>query len=407
MALDFNKWKPFKGGEGIAMKTKRVSMCALISFLILLAMVSPWAFAEDQGGAPKFEQEELDQVLAPIALYPDSLLAQVLMAATYPLEVVEADRWVRANKDLKGDQLNDALDKMQWDPSVKALAPFPQVLAMMSEKLDWMQKLGDAFLAQEEDVMDAVQKLRAKAEEAGNLKTTNEQKVVVEEKVIRIEPASPEAVYVPVYNPVVVYGPWWYPAFPPFVYYPPGVVLAPGAAWWFGPRVFVGPVWSAWGRWDWHHRTVHVNINRNVIIRRADFRRADIETRKWQHEAAHRKGVAYGDERLRQRFSQPPKGSVEGRREFRGFEPRDRQTPEASRQGLEQRREAGRIGRQGLGPQKETGGFSRPAAEPIRDRNAFGGMGHGADVRRQSERGHQSHDSGSPKGRSGGGFPRR
>ena len=205
-------------------------------------------------------------MLAPIALYPDSLLAQVLMAATYPLEVVEADRWVRANKNLKGDQLNDALDKMEWDPSVKALAAFPQVVAMMSEKLEWMQKVGDAFLAQEEDVMDTVQKLRAKAEAAGNLKTTNEQKIVVEEKVIRIEPVSPEVVHVPVYNPVVVYGPWWNPAFLPFIYYPPGVVLAPGAFWWFGPRVFVGPVWSRWGHWDWHHHTVYVNINRNVII---------------------------------------------------------------------------------------------------------------------------------------------
>ena len=221
MVVDFNKWKPVKGGEGIAMKAKKVSMRTLILFLILLAMVQPWAFAEDQGGAHKFEQEELDQILAPIALYPDSLLAQVLMAATYPLEVVEADRWVRANKNLKDDHLNDALEKMEWDPSVKALAPFPQVLAMMSEKLDWMQKLGDAFLAQEEDVMDAVQKLRAKAEAAGNLKTTDEQKVVVEEKVIRIEPASPEVVYVPVYNPVVAYGPVVVSCVPPLRLLPP------------------------------------------------------------------------------------------------------------------------------------------------------------------------------------------
>jgi len=383
------------------MKTKKGSMRALISFFILLTVVPAWVFAQDQGGAQQFGEDELDQMLAPIALYPDSLLAQVLMAATYPLEVVEADRWVKANKTLKGDQLDAALDKVEWDPSVKALAAFPQVLAMMSEKLEWMQKLGDAFLAQEEDVMDAVQSLRAKAEAAGNLKTTDEQKVVVEEKVIRIEPASPEVLYVPVYNPVVVYGSWWYPAFPPFVYYPPGVVLAPGTFWWFGPRVFVGPAWSAWGRWDWHRRTVHVNINRNVIIRRTDIRRTDIQTRKWQHDAAHRKGVAYRGEGVRQRFGQAPRGSVEGRREFRGFEPRDRQAPETVRQGLEQRREAGAPGRHGLEPRKEAGGFSRPGAESIRERNAFGGLGQGSDVRRQSERGRQSRESFSPRGRKG------
>ncbi len=389
------------------MKAKRVSTRALMSFLILLTMAAPWAFAQDQGGAQKFKQEELDQVLAPIALYPDSLLAQVLMAATYPLEVVEADRWARANKNLKGEQLNAALDNIEWDPSVKALAAFPQVLAMMSEKLEWTQKLGDAFLAQEEEVMDTVQNLRAKAEAAGHLRTTNEQKVVVEEKVIQIEPVSPEVVYVPVYNPAIVFGSWWYPAFPPFFYCPPGVVLAPGIFWWFGPSVFVGPAWFTWGHWDWHHHTVNVNINRNVIINRTDIRRTDIQTRKWQHDATHRKGVAYRDEASRQRFGQTPRGSVESRRDFRGFEPRDRQTPGTVRQGLEQRREPGRTGRQSLEQHRETGGLSRPGAEPSRDRNAFGGMERGSEVRKESERGRQSregmHESRSPGGKSGGG----
>jgi hypothetical protein len=161
-------------------------------------MVTPlWVFAQDQPATKKFKQEELDQMLAPIALYPDSLLAQILMAATYPLEVVVADRWAKANKNLKGDQLNDVLDKKDWDPSVKALVPFPQVLSMMSEKLEWTQKLGDAFLDQQDEVMDTVQKLRAKAGAAGNLKDTEEQKVIVKERGIEIEPAQPEVVYVP------------------------------------------------------------------------------------------------------------------------------------------------------------------------------------------------------------------
>ena len=167
------------------MKTKKIFIRTLIWLLILLTVTPLWVFAQDQPATKKFKQEELDQMLAPIALYPDSLLAQILMAATYPLEVVVADRWAKANKNLKGDQLNDALDKKDWDPSVKALVPFPQVLSMMSERLEWTQKLGDAFLDQQDEVMDTVQKLRAKAEAAGNLKDTEEQKVIVKEKVDR------------------------------------------------------------------------------------------------------------------------------------------------------------------------------------------------------------------------------
>src|SRR5215472_12069466 len=162
--------------------------------------------------APVFKPEELDQLLAPIALYPDDLLAQVLMAATYPLEIVQADRWVKdpKNAKLKGEQLASALENQPWDPSVKSLVPFPQVLDMMSQQLDWTQKLGDAFLAQQKDVMDTVQRLRRKAQAAETLKT-NEQQVVKTEpasQTIVIQPANPQVVYVPAYNPTVVYGTW-------------------------------------------------------------------------------------------------------------------------------------------------------------------------------------------------------
>jgi hypothetical protein len=171
-------------------------------------------------GAAAFSQQELDQLLAPIALYPDALLAQVLMASTYPLDVVSAERWVKANPGLKDKALQDALEKQPWDPSVKSLAVFPQVLMMMSEELDWTQKLGDAFLAQQKDVLATAQALRAKAQAQGNLKDTKEQKVVTEKvestTVIKIEPTNPEVVYVPTYNPTVVYGSWWYPAYPPY-----------------------------------------------------------------------------------------------------------------------------------------------------------------------------------------------
>ena len=177
-------------------------------------------------GAPEqsLSQGELDALVAPIALYPDALLAQVLMASTYPLEVVQADRWAKANKSLKGDKLNEALDKQDWDASVKELVSTPTVLAMMNDKLDWTQKLGDAVLAQQADVMDAIQRLRAKAQANGKLETTKQQKVTVtkeaDQEVIVIEPTSPETVYVPYYDPAVVYGSWPYPDYPPY-YFPP------------------------------------------------------------------------------------------------------------------------------------------------------------------------------------------
>ena len=159
------------------------------------------------------DNAQLDHLVAPIALYSDPLLAQVLMASTYPLEVVQADRWAKANKGLKGYKLTDALEKQDWDASVKQLVSTPTVLAMMNDKLDWTQALGDAMLAQQADVMDAIQGLRAKAPANGKLETTKQQKVTVKQDqgsapIIEIEPASPDVVYVPYYEPAVVYGDW-------------------------------------------------------------------------------------------------------------------------------------------------------------------------------------------------------
>ncbi|MFZ0611979.1 MAG: DUF3300 domain-containing protein, partial [Desulfobacterales bacterium] len=182
------------------MKKKKSLTKTLAIFLALLLGVSQGVIAQtEKGNGKTFKQEELDQLLAPIALYPDSLLAQILMASTYPLEVVQAGKWTKANQTLKGDALTAALEKENWDPSVKSLVNFPQVLDLMNEKLDWTQKLGDAFLAQQKDVMATVQKLRAKAEEQGNLKSSEQQKVIVEKatQTIVIEPANPQVVYVP------------------------------------------------------------------------------------------------------------------------------------------------------------------------------------------------------------------
>ena len=260
------------------MKMKHASMRVLTSFLVLLLALPPGVIAQQPAESPAFKPEELEQLAAPIALYPDSLVAQILIASTYPLEVVQADRFAKQNKNLKGDALTKALEAQTWDPSVKSLVNFSQVLTMMSEKLDWTQKLGDAFLAQEKAVMDTIQSLRAKAQAAGNLKTTKEQTVIVEQKVIRIEPASPQVIYVPTYNPTVVYGAWPYPAYPPYYYYPPGYV-ATTAAFSFAAGVAMGAAWGyAWGSPNWSSGNVKYNYNQNITINNNINRNAYAQT---------------------------------------------------------------------------------------------------------------------------------
>ncbi len=306
------------------MKVKAIFTQGLILCLILMLAVPQGTFGQ-QADTKVFKQEDLDQILAPIALYPDSLVAQILMASTYPLEVVAASRWVKKNKDLKAEALTAALEKEGWDPSVKSLVNFPQVLDMMNEKLDWTQKLGDAFLAQQKDVMDTIQKLRRKAEAAGNLKTTKEQKVIVEKETIIIESASPQVVYVPTYNPVVVYGAWPYPAYPPYSYYPPGYV-AGTAAFSFAAGVAVGAAWGyAWGNCNWHGGDVNVNYNQNTNINRNIDRSKYAQRQpgsaqgKWQHNPDHRKGVAYRDQGTGQKYKRgSTNDAIKSRENFRG-----------------------------------------------------------------------------------------
>ena len=293
-------------------KVFRYALCWIIAGLVAAPLVSfcASASADDK----PFKPEELDQMLAPIALYPDPLLAQILIASTYPLEVVQADRWVKQNSNLDQDEINAALDKMDWDPSIKALVPFPDVLSMMNEQLDWTQKLGDAFLAQQDDVMDSVQKLRAEAHAQDNLESTGEQQVIVQDNIIQIEPADPQVIYVPAYDPVVVYGAWPYPAYPPYYWAAP--VVGAGLA--FAAGVAVGVAWShGWGNWNWGNHTVNVNVNHNVNVN--NLKNTHIQTANWEHDPAHRKGVAYRDQASRQRYSQQSPGSAEARRDFRGY----------------------------------------------------------------------------------------
>ena len=209
--------------------------------------------------APAYPQqtpEQLQQLVAPIALYPDSLVAQILAASTFPEQVVEAGRWVQAHPDLKGDALGHAVDQQPWDPSVKALTAFPSVLGNMDKNLSWTSSLGDAYYNQQPEVMDAVQVMRRRAQQAGNLKTTPQQTVETQGSTIVIQPAAPEVVYVPAYDPWVVYGdpivawPGWYPY--------PGIWYDGPYLWWgigFEVGWFAGWGWG-WGHWgcDWHHR---------------------------------------------------------------------------------------------------------------------------------------------------------
>lgn len=304
---------------------KQAIQRVLSCFLIMLLVVPPGAWAQDAAKTAAVKQEELDQLLAPIALYPDSLVAQILMASTYPLEIVHADRFAKQNKNLKGDALTKALETQTWDPSVKSLVNFPQVLAMMSEKLDMTQKLGDAFLADQKAVMSTIQNLRAKAQAAGHLKTTKEQTVIVEQKIIKIEPANPQVVYVPVYNPTIVYGPWWYPAYPPYYYYPPGYVVTP-APYAFVAGVALGVAWGyAWGNTNWNGGSVNINNSQNININN-NINRTNIQNLpangqgQWQHNPANRQGVPYSNRSVQQRYNQAsPAQKVDARQAYRGF----------------------------------------------------------------------------------------
>ncbi|MGE5838308.1 MAG: DUF3300 domain-containing protein, partial [Deltaproteobacteria bacterium] len=367
------------------------------------------------------------------ALYPDSLLAQILMASTYPLEVVQAARWAKANQNLKGDALTKALEEEDWDPSVRSLVNFPQVLEMMNEKLEWTQKLGDAFLAQQKDVMDTVQKLRTKAYGEGNLKSTEEQKVVVEEetKAIIIEPAKPEVVYVPTYNPTVVYGSWPYPSYPPYSYYPPGWV--PGAALFsFGMGVAIGAAWGyAWGGCGWGRGEVNINTNRNTNINN-NIDRSKHQNKvtsgqggrgEWKHNPEHRKGASYRDQNTANKFG---KGAstrdVQSRENFRGRadsgrqdlargsgdEFRDRGSggrQDAGRGGRDQVGDRSGGGRQDFGGGRDAGSFDRDrgggGSQQRRDSSAFGGADRGGQTRDFSSRGNSSLSS--SRGSGGGG----
>src|SRR5262245_22790014 len=297
--------------------------------LILIIAFAPMANAQTQpapapASAPAQDQllsaGEIDALLSPVALYPDTLLSQVLMAATYPLEVIQASRWLKENKGLKDDALRAALDKQGWDESVQALAATPSVLDMMSDKLDWTQKLGDAMLAQQADVMDGVQRLRAKAEANNKLQSTPQQKVSKRSEgsrqVIVIEPTNPETMYVPYYDPAVVYGAWSYPSYPPYYwgasYWPyGGAVLGAGLA--FGAGYAVGRWAGGGGYWGGN---ANINWNNNNI----NINRPGGGSGNWNHNVDHRHGVRYNNKGVADRMNRGNniRGGAGNRADFRG-----------------------------------------------------------------------------------------
>ena len=313
---------------------------------------------------------QLDQLVAPIALYPDSLVAQILMAATYPLEIVEADRWLRipANAALKADALTAALQRQPWDPSIKSLAAFPQVLHILNKDLEWTERLGEAFLAQQDDVMDAIQRLRQRAQAAGKLASTAQQIVSTEGEEITIEPPGPEVVYVPAYNPWCIYGSWPYPEYPPFYFGDwTGTCSAVDEVMAFGAGIYPFGFW-AWAYPEWRRHHMRVNSERFAQFHESHEHEGEI----WQHDPAHRHGVPYRNPETAARFHAAAGAAPNV---IRGFAPTPSIAAPERPSGMQ-----GRIG--------------RPRAPPVAPSHAlppaFESFGGGAQVRGEAARGFSS-----------------
>lgn len=421
-----------------------------------LAWVLGLTLLAGAGGAlaqAKLEKGQLDQLLAPVALYPDALLSQVLMASTYPADVASAAQWSKANQSLSGDAATKAVASEPWDPSVQSLVAFPSVMDMMGRQPQWVQSVGDAFLAQPDDVMDSVQRLRVQAQKAGTLKTTEQQKVVTQQSggttIVQIEPANPQVVYVPTYNPTVVYGAWPYPAYPPAYYPPPpGSVFATSLVAGIGFGLGVAAVNSMWGGFNWGSHDVNINVNRynNINVNnRLDANRSNVN---WQHNPANRGNVPYHNANVSNRFdAQRQQGLANrqqggGQRLGQGGGGIQNQRPGQGGGGVQNQRDAARdraaqsfqgrtgqsiaghgapgVNRQGGGQNPRPAGADRQRSDQTAARNrardsnrdnAFRDAGNGDRMRQQVDRGGnslqrtagQSPQRAAPQ-RSGGGF---
>jgi len=368
------------------------------------SQTQPQGQAQSQSQSQKiYSNQQLDQMLAPVALYPDALLSQIFMATTYPSDVAEAAAWSAANPKAQGDDAVKQVNTKPWDPSVQSLVAFPQVLAQMKAHPDWVQNVGDAFLAQPDDMMASVQRLRAQAKASGNLKSNEQQKVTEQAAppgstegttIIQIEPSNPQVVYVPQYNPTVVYGSWPYPSYPPTYWPPPygyypGQALAAGLA--FGAGIAI--TGALWGGFNWGHGDVNVNVNRYNSVNNVNNRISGNGNQRWNHNPDNRRGTPYRDSGSRQRFDQGRGGSQQ-REAFRGrdsardasrqnsLQSFDRATNNgsstAARRGAGQTGDAlnrpsgGNRGGQGAGDRGNVGGGNRGGGQ-VSDRGNFSG----------------------------------
>ena len=357
------------------------------SIFLLFALMVPARLLVGQDQPPSLpppnqvlSPDQLSDLVAPIALYPDPLISQIMVASTYPLEVVQAYQWMQRNPGLSGTDLTQAAQQQNWDPSIQALVVFPDVLKRLNDDVTWTTNLGNAFLAQQQEVMDAVQRMRQRAQQAGKLATTPQQNVVTNDDggrpVIQIEPADPAVIYVPVYDPAWIWGPpLWYPY--PLWYWPPRSVIYGGVGFGFGVGInvgfFFGGGWHGWGGWGWHpgwgNRTVIVN---NTFIHQNNFNGGHFGNAHgngvWEHDASHRAGVPYSRPELNDRYRGNVRQSVA-----------PRSMPEGSRNSPGGQQE--RFGNRDI---------PRNAPPQQNNRGAFGGMDHGSAATTHAEHGYSS-----------------
>jgi hypothetical protein len=392
-----NRWR---GYSGAALAAMLAGVLAVPEDILLAQQPTTTSTSVPQAGAPsdapesaKLTADQLDSLIAPIALYPDPLLAQVLVAATYPIDVIAAQQWLAKNTNLKGDALEKAAMEQDWDPSVQALVSLPDALKVLSDNVKWTEDLGDAFLAQQNDVMESVQRMRKKAKDNGKLDSSEQQKVetkVIETKeTIIIQPSNPEVIYVPSYNPTVVYPPPVYP-YPP-MYYPPYYAGAAFVSFGVGMAIGVGMAggWGCgWGGGG--NNTVNINNNNNYVknnnVKNNQGNRSG--NSNWQHNASQRGGAPYKDKATASKYG----GSA------RGDSAQSRQAGAQNRQGQAQQRSSG--------GDRSAGGASRGGSSPSASSANRGGGGNRAGSRDVSGGGSRSGGGGSSSAFSGGGSSR-
>jgi hypothetical protein len=353
-------------------------------FTAALLLTSGFLLAQQEPPAPPppdqtLSPDQLNDLVAPVALYPDPILSQLLVAATYPLEVVQAFQWAQKNPGLNGPALTEAAQQQNWDPSVQALVMFPDVLKRLNDDVAWTTNLGNAFLAQQQDVMDAVQRMRQRAQQAGKLQSTPQETVATSDDggqpYIDIEPTSPDVIYVPVYDPTWIWGPPVYYPYPHW-WWPPRSVLTGGLYFGFGGPIdigfYFGAGWHGWGGWGWHpgwgNRTVIVN---NSFIHRYNFNTRDVANVRgsttWAHDPVHRAGVPYASPNLRTQYQRGTMQNI------------TRPAPEQLRPQMQQQ-QGERFGIRQI-PQNPT---------PSQNRGVFGGMNSGAAASHNADHGYSS-----------------